>query len=551
VVDRPGVDASVDATVDAVVIGAGPNGLVAANHLADAGWSVLVLEAQAEPGGAVRSAQVTAPGFVSDLFSAFYPLGYASPVIRSLKLERYGLRWVNAPLVLAHPTTDGRCAVISRDIEETVASLEQYGAGDGAAWRRLYRDWETLGPRIIDALFTPFPPVRAGIGLAAALRVAGAMRFIRFALLPVRRLAEEEFSGAGGGLLLAGNALHTDLAPEAAGSSLYGWLLAMVGQQVGFPVPEGGADQLTTALVRRLEQRGGRVECDAPVAGVEVRAGRAVGVRTADGRVIGVRRAVLADVDAPQLYNELIGAEHLPAKLVQDVAKFQWDYSTVKVDWALRGPIPWTAADAARAGTVHLAADMDELSQFATHLATGRVPALPFVLVGQMTTTDPSRSPAGTESAWAYSHVPQVVRADAGSDGLTGAWDERETAAYVGRMEDRLEQFAPGFKDLVLARYVQGPGELQRHDANLHRGALNGGTASLHQQLVFRPTPGLGRPETPVRGLFLASSSAHPGGGVHGGPGANAARAALAQRRPGRRALSAALTAGGRVVRGS
>ncbi|MDQ6649670.1 MAG: NAD(P)/FAD-dependent oxidoreductase [Actinomycetota bacterium] len=536
--------------VDAVVIGAGPNGLVAANHLVDAGWTVLVLEAQPEPGGAVRSGEVTAPGFVSDLFSAFYPLGFASPVIASLKLERYGLRWVNAPLVLAHPTLDGRCAVISRDIAETAASLEQYGAGDGAAWRRLYADWQSLGPHIIQALFTPFPPVRAGLRLAAALRVAGAMRFIRFALLPVRRLADEEFAGVGGGLLIAGNALHTDLAPEAAGSTLYGWLLAMIGQQVGFPVPEGGAGQLTAALVRRLEEGGGRVECDSPVASVVVRAGRAAAVRTADGREIAVRRAVLADVDAPQLYSALVGPEHLPPTLVEDVAKFQWDYSTVKVDWALRGPIPWTAADAARAGTVHLAADMDELSRFATELATDQVPAVPFVLVGQMTTTDPTRSPDGTESAWAYSHVPQRVRGDAGKDAITGSWDERETAAYVGRIEDRVEQFAPGFKDLIVARYVQGPGDLERHDANLHRGALNGGTASLHQQLVFRPTPGLGRAETPVRGLFLASSSAHPGGGVHGGPGANAARAALAERRPGRRVLSAAVAAGGRFVRG-
>ncbi|GAC1327081.1 MAG: NAD(P)/FAD-dependent oxidoreductase [Mycobacteriales bacterium] len=536
--------------VDAVVIGAGPNGLVAANQLVDAGWSVLVLEAQPEPGGAVRSGQVTEPGFVSDLFSAFYPLGYASPVISALKLERYGLRWVHAPLVLAHPTLDGRCAVISRDIEETAASLEGYGAGDGKAWRRLYANWENLGPRIIEALFTPFPPVRAGVRLAAALRVAGAMRFIRFALLPVRRLAEEEFSGAGGGLLIAGNALHTDLAPEAAGSSLYGWLLAMIGQQVGFPVPEGGAGQLTAALVRRLEERGGRVECNAEVTSVLVRDGEAVGVRIAGGREIGVRRAVLADVDAPRLFDQLVGAEHLPGAMTDDVAKFQWDYSTVKVDWALSGPIPWTAKDAARAGTVHLAADMDELSRFATDLATGRVPALPFVLLGQMTTTDPTRSPAGTESAWAYSHVPQQVRGDAGVDSITGSWDERETAAYVERIEARIEQFAPGFKELVLARYVQGPSELERNDANLHRGALNGGTASLHQQLVFRPVPGLGRPETPVRGLFLASSSAHPGGGVHGGPGANAARAALVERRPGRRLLAAAAAAGGRLVRG-
>lgn len=514
------------AVTDAVVIGAGPNGLVAANLLADAGWDVLVLEAAPEPGGAVRSAGVTAPGFRSDLYSAFYPLAYASPVIRGLRLERHGLRWRHAPAVLAHPLADGRCALLSRDLAVTAGSLDAWAAGDGAAWRRAYADWTRIERPLLNVLFTPFPPVRAGISLAGRLGAADLLRFARFGLLPVRRYAEEDFTGTGAALLLAGNALHTDLGPDSAGSAVFGWLLAMLGQSVGWPVPEGGADRLSAALVARLAERGGRVECGRAVSRVEVRGNRAVGVRTADGDSIRVRRAVLADVDAPRLYLSLVGADLLPPRVLSNLRRFQWDHATVKVDWALSAPVPWTAEPARRAGTVHLGGELDELSAYSHSLAIGQLPARPFLLFGQMTTTDPGRSPAGTESAWGYTHVPQQVRGDAGGQ-LTGRWDTGETAVFVERLEARVEEFAPGFRNLIVGRHVQRPRDLEQADANLHCGALGGGTAALHQQLVLRPIPGLGRAETPIGGLYLASSSAHPGAGVHGAPGANAARAAI------------------------
>ncbi|MEU6459851.1 NAD(P)/FAD-dependent oxidoreductase [Streptomyces sp. NPDC047065] len=516
---------------DAVVIGAGPNGLVAANLLADAGWSVRVLEEQPEPGGAVRHDSGVAPGFVSDLFSSFYPLAAASPVLAGMRLEDHGLRWAHAPHVLAHPLGDGTCAVLDRDVAVTAASLDTFAAGDGAAWERLHGVWDRYRADILDALFTPFPPVRAAARLALRLRGAGGLRLARTLVLPVRRMGAEEFRGEGGRLLLAGNALHADLAPEAAGSGGFGWLMSMLGQTYGFPVPVGGAGALTAALVHRLRSRGATVSCGHRVEHVVVRDRRAVGVRTAGGELIPARRAVLADVSVSALYGALVAPEDLPDQVLADLRRFEWDFATFKVDWALDGPVPWRCAQAAGAGTVHLADGLDELTRFAAQIAMGRVPDRPFSLFGQMTTADPTRSPRGTESAWAYTHVPHDVRGDAGDEGITGSWDAGERELMADRVERHVERFAPGFRALIRARRVLAPPTLQALDANLTGGAINGGTAAMHQQLVFRPVPGTGRPETPVAGLYLASAAAHPGGGVHGAPGANAAHAALRRHR--------------------
>jgi phytoene dehydrogenase-like protein len=511
----------------AIVIGAGPNGLVAANVLADAGWSVTVLEASDTPGGAVRSAEVTAPGFITDLYSAFYPLAMASRPIASLQLKDFGLQWAHSPLVVAHPTGDGRAVALSRDIDVTAASLDDYAPGDGDALRTLVRQFEEIRSPLLDALFRPFPPVVPGVRLLRAMGTADLLRFARFATMPLRRWTEETFNGKGAAALLAGNALHTDLGPDSAGAAVFGWLLVMLGQTIGFPAPVGGAGALTEALVARLRSRGGELECGRPVNEIVVRSGRAVGVRMADGADLSATQAVLAAVDAPQLFGSLVAPEHLPPRLLDDLRRFQWDNATLKVDWALSGPVPWADGVSAGAGTVHLGGDVEQLGRYTAQLSTGHVPDRPYIVFGQMTTTDPSRSPAGTESAWGYTHIPQVVRGDSGDDGLTGSWDDREVAVAVERLEAQVERFAPGFRDRVIGRHVAGPLALEAANRNLFRGALNGGTAAIHQQLIWRPVTGLGRPETPVRGLYLASASAHPGGGVHGGPGTLAARVAL------------------------
>ncbi|MDP9383934.1 MAG: NAD(P)/FAD-dependent oxidoreductase, partial [Actinomycetota bacterium] len=513
---------------DAVVIGAGPNGLVAANLLADHGWSVDVVEAEPEPGGAVRSGELTLPGFTHDRFSSFYPLAAASPAIRALRLEEHGLRWCRPPLPVAHPRRDGTVAYVSPDLDETAACLDGFAPGDGDAWRRLMDLWDRIGGHMIDALHTPFPQVRPGARLVAELGPRGLLEFARFGVLPVRRLADEEFRGDGGPRLIAGNAMHADFTPELPGSSIFGWVLCGLAQTVGFPIPEGGSGALTAALVRRLESKGGRVTCSTRVTGIQVRRGRAAGVRTQHGDVLVAGKAVLADVGAPQLYLDLLDRAHVPPAVLRGIERFEYGPSTFKLDFALDGPIPWMNPDTGRAGTVHLAEGLDALTVATSDIVLRRVAAEPFLVAGQYAAADPTRMPPGKEIFWAYTHIPQRVEADAGDDGLTGRWDdEREREAFADRMTAQIEAVAPGFGDRVLARHVTTPADLEAQNANLVGGALNGGTAQLHQELVFRPIPGLGRSETPVAGLYLASSSAYPSGGVHGACGANAARSAL------------------------
>jgi phytoene dehydrogenase-like protein len=384
---------------------------------------------------------------------------------------------------------------------------------------------------MLEALLSPMPPVRASAKLAWKAR-SELLELARMAILPVRRLHEERFHGEGPGLLLAGNALHADVTPDAAPSALLGWMLVGLAQTVGYPVPVGGSGRIIDALLARLQARGGVVRCGSPVERVELHAGRATGVRTADG-VVHARRAVLAACDAQILYDRLVGADRLPPAFAAGLRRFDRATGTVKVNWAVDGPVPWADPTVTGAGTVHLADSLDELTMTAAELAVHQLPARPFLLIGQMTTADPTRSPSGTESLWAYTHVPQEVRGDAAHQiGAAGRLEGDALERFVERIEDRMEAHAPGFRDRVLARHVQGPADLEAADPSLVGGDISGGTSQLHQQLIFRPVPGHGRAGTPIGGLYLASASAHPGGSVHGAAGANAARAAIwAQRR--------------------
>jgi phytoene dehydrogenase-like protein len=477
---------------DAIVIGAGQNGLVAANVLADAGLSVAVFEAEERIGGAVLSDELVEPGYVNDVYSAFYPLAVSSPAMRAMELERWGVRWRHGPLVLAHPTPDGRCVALSRELDETAASLDEYAKGDGDAWRELMRFWSRIEPALLRGLASPVPPVRAGVSLLARLGPRGVRELARMALQPVRSFAEERFRGEGAALLIGGNALHADLTPESALGGMFGLVLAALGQRHGYPFPEGGAGAITTALARRAEARGVTIVTSAPVERILVGKGRAVGVEVGGGEVLA--RDVLGAVSVWEL-DRLLGRKTPPSA--------EPDPAVVKVDWTLDGVVPWSAEPARRAPVVHLAESVDALTDYSAELVEGREPQRPFVLFGQYSMGDSTRAPEGKETAWAYTHVPSDAEAD----------------RTANRIEDEVEQRAPGFKALVRGRHV----------ALLPPGRVNGGTAQLHNQFVFRGTR-WGRPRTDVAHLYLASFSVHPGGGVHGGAGWNAAVSALRRR---------------------
>ncbi|MBW0020223.1 MAG: NAD(P)/FAD-dependent oxidoreductase [Mycobacterium sp.] len=527
-----------DETVDAVVIGAGHNGLVAASVLADAGWDVLVLEAQPEPGGAVRSAELT-PGYVTDLFSSFYPMTAASPAIAALHLEDHGLRWSHAPAVVGHPCsgTDDDPPILYRDPARTATELARREQADGENWWRVVQLWNNIKTPLLEAMLAPFPPVRPLLRLLHKLGTSEAIELAHLLVQPANTMVQQLFAGEAPRLLMLGNAMHADVPPDAPLSGAMGFLMTMLGQDCGWPVPVGGSGKLTAALVSRASSAGARIECDQDVARIQVRGRRAVGVTTAAGRTVRTRRAVVADVTAPRLFCEMLPADAVPASLLRQLEHYIWDPPVVKVNYALDSPIPWRAESLRGAGTVHLGADGHGLIRWMADLNTRVVPERPFMLLGQTTTADPTRSPAGTESAWAYTHLPRNVTDDASAERL---------AASVDHV---IEEHAPGFGSRVINRFVQRPSDLEASDANLHLGALNGGTAQLQQMLIFRPAPGMGRAETPIDRLYLGSASATPGGSVHGACGRNAADAALAAdgvtgwpRRKLARAMTALLT---------
>jgi len=499
-----------------VVIGAGHHGLVAAAMLADAGWDVLVLEAQPEPGGAVRSAELT-PGYVTDLFSSFYPMTVASPVFAALCLEDHGLRWSHAPTVLGHARSgsDDDAPVLYRDRARTAAEFERRRPGDGENWWRVVQLWDKIKSPLLDAMFSPFPPVRPTIQLLLRLGTADAVRLAHLLVQPANTMVERLFDGEAARLLLIGNAMHADVPLDAPGSGVMGFLMTMLSQDGGWPVPVGGSGQLTAALVRRARCAGAQIECHQNVSTIQVRGGRAVGVDTDGGRTVRARRAVVADVTAPQLFLNMLPRDGLPIGLIRELEHFIWDPPVVKVNYALDRPIPWRSQSLTGAGTVHLGADADGLVRWMADLNTRVVPEHPFMVLGQTTTADASRSPKGTESVWAYTHLPRNVADDGSAEKLADAVDRV------------IEEHAPGFHSRVIARFVQRPSDLEASNANLHLGALNGGTAQLQQMLIFRPAPGMGRAETPIERLYLGSASATPGGSVHGVCGRNAANAAL------------------------
>ena len=464
---------------DAIVVGAGPNGLAAAIELARSGLSVRVLEAADTVGGGARSAELTLPGFVHDVCSAIHPLGIASPFFRTLPLTDHGLEWVEPPAALAHPFDDGAAALLERSPEAAVSAL----GDDDARWRRLFgpliRDAEPLLEEVLAPLHVPAHPLTLG-------------RFGLRALLPATTVARRSLRGVKARGLFAGLAAHSMLPLERPPSAAFGLMLGLLGHAVGWPFPRGGSQALSDALASYLRSLGGEIE---------------TGRRVESLTELGQARLVLLDV-TPRGLLALAGAQ-LPARYRRQLERYRYGPGGFKLDWALEGPIPWRADECSRAATVHLGATLEEIAASEAAPAQGKIAERPYVLLAQQSLFDPTRAPAGRHTAWAYCHVPNGSPVD-----------------MTERIESQVERFAPGFRDRILARSARGPADLERSNPNCVGGDINGGLADL-RQLLTRPVVRLSPYSTPLPGVFLCSASTPPGGGVHGMCGYHAARAAL------------------------
>lgn len=465
--------------MDAVVVGAGPNGLAAAITLAQAGLSVIVYEAAPVVGGGTRSMALTLPGAIHDVCSAVHPLGFASPFFRTLPLSDHGLEWVHPTVPLAHPLDHEPAAVLSTDVGETAASL----GPDAQAYLRLIvprlADW----PVVLPTILSPLWPLRNPVAMARFGQVAirGAAPFLRSNFRTPRARA-----------LLGGMAAHSMVPLGRTATMAIGLVLALSGHGGGWPFPRGGAQRLADALASYLWALGGEIRVGTPVNSLEE---------------LEPARVVLLDV-TPAQFIRLAGAA-LPPRAVDRLRDFRHGPGVCKVDWLIEGPIPWSDPACARAGTVHLGGTLDEMVAAESAPWRGEHPERPFTLLSQPSVFDSTRAPDGRQAVWAYCHVPNGSSLDV-SD----------------RIEAQIERFAPGFRDRIVARHVFTARDMEAHNANYIGGDIGGGANTLGQ--MIRRSGSIANPyRTPIRGVYLCSASTPPGGGVHGMCGHNAALAAL------------------------
>lgn len=466
--------------LDAVIVGAGPNGLAAAVTLARAGLRVRVLERRAGPGGGLSSAEITLPGYQHDLGSAVHPLGYASPAFRDWPLHAFGLSWVQPDAPFAHVLEDGTGVIVDRELETAARTLGTDGAAWGALFGPLVADWTGL----LDDVLRPLPRLpRHPLTLARF-----GLRGVPPAGLTARRLRTPEARAAWAGL-----AAHANLPLSTPGTGAAALMLGTLAHAVGWPFPRGGAQSLTDALVGYLRFLGGEIET-----GHEVRT----------ARDLPPARAVLVD-SSPAVLLGLLGDRVTPAYR-RWIQRYRYGPGLLKLDYALSGPVPWRDPALHRVGTLHLGGTLEQIARAEVAVARGAAPDRPYVLAAQHTLFDPTRAPPGGQTFWAYAHTPP------------GTPD-----TYAERVEAQIERAAPGFRDLVLARMTTNARQLQAFSPVFQGGDVNGGRGDLWG-LLARPVPSPTPYRTPVPGVYLCSSATPPGGGIHGMSGYWAARSALA-----------------------
>jgi phytoene dehydrogenase-like protein len=464
---------------DAVVVGAGPNGLAAAITLAQAGRSVAVFEARDTVGGGTRSAELTLPGFVHDICSAIHPLGIGSPFFRDMSLVNSGLEWIHPEIPLAHPFDDGTAASLHRSIEATGETLAQDAKAYDRLIRPLVNSWEELLFEILSPLrFPRHPLLMASFGLKAIQSGAG--------------LAKRTFEGGRARAVFSGLAAHSIMDLDKPVTAAFGLMLAMLGHAIGWPLPRGGSQRIANALACNLGELGGEIVTGQHISSLDQ---------------LPPARVVIFDVTPRQFVH--IAANVLPASYKQKLEKYRYGPGVFKLDWALEGPIPWNAESCRKAGTVHVGGTFDAIRQAEKEVWQGKHPDKPFVLVAQQSLFDNSRAPDGKHTAWAYCHVPNGSMIDM-------------TEAVTGQ----IERFAPGFRDLILATHSQTAMQMEHYNPNYIGGDINGGVQDL-RQLFTRPVARLVPYSTPNKRLFICSSATPPGGGVHGMCGYHAAKAAL------------------------
>jgi phytoene dehydrogenase-like protein len=495
---------------DVIVIGSGPNGLVAACVLAKKGFRVLVVEANARrPGGALGSDEGTLPGFVHDVGAGFFPFAAASPAFADLELSKH-VEWAHGRFESCHPAPDGSFAVLSRAPERDTHLFGS--ARDGEKWRSLSAWHKSIESRLFGALLRTFPTVAPVVRLGPW----NLLRLLGIFTASGRSLSERWFESEAARRVIPSLTLHADVGPDDRFGAAMGYVLGFGATTGGFPVPVGGAQRITNALVNILESHGGRVRLGSRVTNVLVSGGRAVAVRLDGGDEIRAGRAILADTGAPSLLLDLIARDHVPSRVVKSMKRFEQGWGTFKVDWALNGPVPWAVAEARQSAVVHAGDSLADLSRFTREVRSGKLPDNPYLVIGQQSVVDATRAPEGHHTLYVYTHVPGAVE---------GGW-AAHAESFADVIARRIEGLAPGFGATVAARRVVTPENLESMDANLVGGDLGGGSGAWNKQLVFRPVFPYFRYRMPVRGLYLCSSYAHPGAGVHGMCGFNAAQVA-------------------------